>query len=355
MLHHHDKIERNSILLLILTVIVISIGGIVEIVPLFRIETTIEKVEGMRPYTPLELAGAKIYKREGCYGCHSQQVRVLRDEVERYGHYSIAAESMYDYPFQWGSKRTGPDLARLGGKYSDEWHTRHLINPRDVVPESIMPGYKFLINRDAQLNTIGDDMMVLRRLGVPYDDSMIQNAVSDAVVQASTDRDSDGLLKRYGKKVTIRDFDGNPQKVSEMDALVSYLQVLGTLVNFSNFEPIGYQKKSAQEKLTDQKNLNQVQTNQSSKANEYNSKSTDNKAIITKNTDDKAETNSNNKDLKNVNSADLDKKYDNKSSDKKNDKDNKNLNSNSENKNSEEKKNSKDQKFNGQKSQLIKK
>ena len=148
MLKHHDKIERNSVLLLILTVIVISIGGIVEIVPLFRIETTIEKVDGIRPYTPLELAGAKIYKREGCYGCHSQQVRVLRDEVERYGHYSIASESMYDYPFQWGSKRTGPDLARIGAKYSDEWHTRHLINPRDVVPESIMPGYKFLTENE---------------------------------------------------------------------------------------------------------------------------------------------------------------------------------------------------------------
>jgi cytochrome c oxidase cbb3-type subunit 2 len=139
----HSKVEKNSILLLILTVIVISIGGLVEVVPLFRIEATIEKVEGMRPYTPLELAGSQIYKREGCYGCHSQQIRVLRDEVERYGHYSLAAESMYDFPFQWGSKRTGPDLARVGGKYSDEWNVRHLINPRDVVPESIMPGYKF--------------------------------------------------------------------------------------------------------------------------------------------------------------------------------------------------------------------
>lgn len=265
MLHHHDKIERNSILLLILTVIVISIGGIVEIVPLFRIETTIEKVEGMRPYTPLELAGAKIYKREGCYGCHSQQVRVLRDEVERYGHYSIAAESMYDYPFQWGSKRTGPDLARLGGKYSDEWHTRHLINPRDVLKESIMPGYKFLIERDAKIANIADDMMVLRKNGVPYDDLMIQNAVSDAIIQASTDRDSEGLLKRYGKKVNVRDFDGNPNKVSEMDALVAYLQMLGTLVDFTNFEPIGYQKKSAvnsptknnEEKISLEKNLNQ--------------------------------------------------------------------------------------------------
>ncbi len=237
MLKHHDKIERNSILLLVLTVILISIGGIIEIAPLFRIETTIEKVEGMRPYTPLELAGAKIYKREGCYGCHSQQVRVLRDEVERYGHYSLAAESMYDFPFQWGSKRTGPDLARLGGKYSNQWHVRHLINPRDVVPESIMPGYKFLPERDAEISAIADDMEVLRKLGVPYTDDMIQNATSDAVIQASQDRDADKLQKRYGGKVNIHDFDGNPNKVSEMDALVSYLQVLGTFVDFAKFEP----------------------------------------------------------------------------------------------------------------------
>ncbi len=237
MLKHHDKIERNSILLLILTIIVISIGGIVEIAPLFRMETTLEKVEGMRPLTPLELVGSKIYKREGCYGCHSQQVRVLRDEVERYGHYSLAAESMYDFPFQWGSKRTGPDLARLGGKYSDDWHVRHLINPRSLVPESIMPGYKFLVNRDAKINGISNDMEVLRKLGVPYSDEMIQNATSDAYLQASNDREGDVLFTRYGQKVNIRDFDGNPNKVSEMDALVAYLQTLGTFVDFAKFEP----------------------------------------------------------------------------------------------------------------------
>jgi cytochrome c oxidase cbb3-type subunit 2 len=231
MLKHHDKIERNSILLLILTVIVISIGGLIEIVPLFRIETTIEKVSGMRPYTPLELAGAKIYKREGCYGCHSQQVRVLRDEVERYGHYSLAAESMYDYPFQWGSKRTGPDLARVGNKYSDEWHRLHLINPRSVVADSIMPSYKFLPHREAQIATIADDMEVLRKIGVPYTDEMIENAVSDAVIQASPDRDSSGLENRYFK-VNVRDFDGNSNQVTEMDALIAYLQVLGTMVDF---------------------------------------------------------------------------------------------------------------------------
>lgn len=237
MFKHHDKIERSSTLLLILTVIVVSIGGLVEIAPLFRMETTIEKVEGMRPYTPLELVGSKIYKREGCYGCHSQQIRVLRDEVERYGHYSLAAESMYDFPFQWGSKRTGPDLARVGGKYSDEWHARHLINPRDVVPSSIMPGYKFLVKRDAKISRIATDMEVLRKIGTPYTDEMIQNAVSDAVIQASGDRESDGIQKRYGGKVNVRDFDGNPNRVSEMDALVAYLQVLGTFVNFVKFDP----------------------------------------------------------------------------------------------------------------------
>ena len=238
---NHAKVERNSVILLIFIIIVVSIGGLVEIVPLFRKEVTIEKVEGMRPYTPLELAGAKIYKREGCYGCHSQQVRVLRDEVERYGHYSLAAESMYDYPFQWGSKRTGPDLARLGGRYSDDWHVRHLINPRDVVPESIMPGYKFLVERDAEISKIADDMKVLKIIGVPYTEEMIQNAVSDAVVQASTDRDSAALEARYGK-VNVRDFDENPNMVSEMDALVAYLQVLGTMVDFSKYEPVGLKK-----------------------------------------------------------------------------------------------------------------
>jgi cytochrome c oxidase cbb3-type subunit 2 len=243
----HDKIEKNSILLLILTVIVVSIGGLVEIVPLFRIETTIEKVEGMRPYTPLELAGSKIYKREGCYGCHSQQVRVLRDEVERYGHYSLAAESMYDFPFQWGSKRTGPDLARVGGKYSDDWHLRHLNDPRSVVPGSVMPTYEFLCERDANLSSIANDMIVLRKLGVPYSDEMIQNAVSDGVVQASTDRDTTDFEKRYGR-VNIRDFDSNINKVSEMDALIAYLQVLGTMVDFSKYEPIKLQPKEQPKK-----------------------------------------------------------------------------------------------------------
>jgi cytochrome c oxidase cbb3-type subunit 2 len=238
MLKHHHKIEKNSIILLIFIVILISIGGLIEIAPLFRIETTIEKVEGMRPYSPLELVGSKIYKREGCYGCHSQQVRVLRDEVERYGHYSLAAESMYDYPFQWGSKRTGPDLARIGGKYSNEWHRIHLYDPRAVVPDSIMPGYKFLLDRPADIFTISVDMEVLKKLAVPYSDEMIQNAVSDAVIQANPDRDSSFLQKRYGEKINVADFDGNKNMVSEMDALIAYLQSLGAMVDFSKFEPL---------------------------------------------------------------------------------------------------------------------
>lgn len=244
----HEKIEKSSILLLILTVILVSIGGLIEIVPLFRIETTIEKVEGMRPYTPLELAGSKIYKREGCYGCHSQQIRVLRDEVERYGHYSLAAESMYDHPFQWGSKRTGPDLARVGGKYSDQWHVMHLINPRSVVPQSIMPGYPFLTQREADISGIDKDMETLRKLGVPYTEDMIQNAFSDAVVQASNDRDTAGIEKRYGKKLNMHDFDGNPERVTEMDALVAYLQMLGTLVDFSKYEPVNVKSKTVEKK-----------------------------------------------------------------------------------------------------------
>lgn len=243
-------------LLLALTLVVISIGGLTEIVPLFRIETTIEKVEGMRPYTPLELAGAKIYKREGCYGCHSQQVRVLRDEVERYGHYSLAAESMYDYPFQWGSKRTGPDLARIGGKYSDQWHVLHLINPRSVVPQSIMPGYHFLVERDADISGLAEDMEVLRKIGVPYTDEMMQNAVSDAVVQASTDRDTAGIEKRYGKKLNIHDFDGNPNRVSEMDAIVAYLQVLGTMVDFAKYEPVSTKDSTKSATAKEQKSSN---------------------------------------------------------------------------------------------------
>lgn len=235
MLKHHSKLERNSIAMLLLTIVMISIGGIVEILPLFRSETVIEPVKGVRPFTPLELAGQDIYIREGCYNCHSQQIRPLRDEVARYGHYSLAAESMYDHPFQWGSKRTGPDLARVGGRYSDEWHVAHLKEPTDVVPESIMPSYEFLISREAKLSDIGDHLKALRIVGVPYTDEQIANAYIDAMAQANTedvDANVAGLKARYGDKVNARNFDNKPV-VSEMDALIAYLQVLGTMVDFS--------------------------------------------------------------------------------------------------------------------------
>ena len=237
MLHNHKKIEKNSILMLIFTVIVVSIGGLVEVVPLFRMDTIIEKVEGMRPYTPLELAGQNIYIRENCSSCHSQQIRPLRDEVERYGHYSLAAESMYDHPFLWGSKRTGPDLARVGGKFSDEWHVAHLKNPRDVVPESIMPTYAFLERRGADLSHIGSHLQALRAVGVPYTDEMIASAYNDAMAQAHPESDTAGLSSRYGAKVNIRDFDGQSHLTTEMDALVAYLQALGTFADIKNYNP----------------------------------------------------------------------------------------------------------------------
>ena len=226
----HGHIERNITLLAVLSFIVVAIGGIVEIAPLFWIDSTIEKVDGMRPYTPLELAGRNIYIREGCYNCHSQMIRPFRDEVERYGHYSLAAESMYDHPFQWGSKRTGPDLARVGGRYSDEWHVRHLKNPRDVVPESIMPPYAFLADRDLDVGDMRRDLRALNRVGVPYDKADIEAANDDLVAQASPDGDAATLRKRY-PKAQVRDFDGDPTRVTEMDALVAYLQMLGTLVD----------------------------------------------------------------------------------------------------------------------------
>jgi cytochrome c oxidase cbb3-type subunit II len=236
MLEKHKKLEKNSILLLVFSLVAISIGGLVEIVPLFRIETTIEKVSGMRPLTPLELTGEQIYIRENCSSCHSQQIRPLRDEVERYGHYSLAAESMYEHPFVWGSKRTGPDLARVGGKYSDEWHTAHLIRPRDVVPESIMPSYSFMKERGANLLDVEKLMRAYRITGVPYTNAMIENAYSDAMAQAHADSDLSGINARYGKKVNARDFDGQKKLVSEMDALIAYLQTLGTLADIKNYE-----------------------------------------------------------------------------------------------------------------------
>lgn len=235
-MNKHEKLEKNSFLLLGCVIVTVLIGGIVEIIPLFRMETVIEPVEGVRPYTPLELAGQNIYMRENCAVCHSQQIRPLRDEVVRYGHYSLAAESMYDHPFLWGSKRTGPDLARVGGKYSDEWHVAHMKEPRDLVPESIMPSYSFLMNRGAKLHDIGNHLKTLKTLGVPYTDEMIQNAQKDAAAQAAGEMRTDisGLQSRYGEKVNARDFDGQPNMISEMDALVAYLQALGTMVDFES-------------------------------------------------------------------------------------------------------------------------
>ena len=232
----HATVEKNATLLMVLSLLVVSIGGIVEIAPLFYLENTIEKVEGVRPYSPLELKGRNIYIREGCYTCHSQMIRPFRDEVERYGHYSLAAESMYDHPFQWGSKRTGPDLARVGGRYSDEWHVQHMIDPRSVVPESVMPAYSFLANREIRVDNIAAHLKANQAVGVPYTDEMIENARAD--LQAQTDPDADGaddLLARY-PKAQIRDFDGNPDRLTEMDALIAYLQMLGTLVDFNVYQ-----------------------------------------------------------------------------------------------------------------------
>ncbi len=226
----HKKLERNVTLLGILAFAVVTIGGIVEIAPLFWIDNTIEKVRGMRPYTPLEQAGRDIYVREGCYTCHSQMIRPFRDEVERYGHYSLAAESMYDHPFQWGSKRTGPDLARVGGRYSDEWHVQHLKDPRAVVTGSVMPTYDFLAETDLQMGDPAENLIALRRAGVPYTDRDIKMAMADLKAQADPDANAEDLEKRY-PKAQIRDFDGDPNRLTEMDALVAYLQVLGTLVD----------------------------------------------------------------------------------------------------------------------------
>ena len=234
-LDKHGKIERNLTLLFVFSLLAVLVGGIVEIAPLFYVKNTIEKVKGMRPYTPLELAGRDIYIREGCYVCHSQMIRPFRDEVERYGHYSLAAESMYDHPFQWGSKRTGPDLARVGGRYSDEWHVQHLIDPQSVVPESIMPKYGFLAATPLASKNIAGHLQANAAVGVPYDEAMVTNALADLQAQADPDADTSGLEERYAK-ISIRDFDGNPAMVSEMDALVAYLQMLGTLVDLKAYQ-----------------------------------------------------------------------------------------------------------------------
>jgi cytochrome c oxidase cbb3-type subunit II len=251
-LDQHKKIEQHATLLLVLSFLVVTIGGIVQITPLFYLQNTIERVEGMRPYTPLEIAGREIYRREGCYTCHSQMIRPMRDEVERYGHYSLAAESMYDHPFQWGSKRTGPDLARLGGRYSDDWHVAHMTDPRAVVPESIMPSYAFMLNRPltrSHAEQAQRFMRVYRLLGHPYTDEMIDSAVNDFFLQGSADPDITAMAARYATPRTVngevqmvpaslnaRNFDGQPQ-LTEMDAIIAYMQMLGTLVDFSTFVP----------------------------------------------------------------------------------------------------------------------
>lgn len=249
----HEVLEKNSILLLVCVLLVVSIGGLVQIAPLFWVDSTIEKVKGMRPYTPLELAGRDIYVREGCYVCHSQMIRTLRDEVERYGHYSLAAESMYDHPFQWGSKRTGPDLARVGGKYSDGWHVEHMTNPRSVVPESIMPSYPWLGQRKLDTYNAQQKLKALQTIGVPYTDDMVANAEADMKAQKSPDsKEAKALIERYktfaadpskpnaDPKIRVATFDGgDPAKVTELDAVVAYLQMLGTLVDFASYDNAG--------------------------------------------------------------------------------------------------------------------
>ncbi|WP_264212330.1 cytochrome-c oxidase, cbb3-type subunit II [Leisingera thetidis] len=234
----HQKLERHSLGFAMAILLVASIGGIVEIAPLFTIENTVEKVEGMRPYTPLELAGRDIYIREGCYACHSQMIRTLRSDVERYGHYSLAAESMYDHPFQWGSKRTGPDLARIGGKYSDAWHVAHLEAPRELVEGSVMPGYAFLSQTRLATDYLPAALRALSRAGVPYTEAQIETAGKDAVRQADFEQNFEGELQEsYGGNVQVRDFDGQPGQLTEMDALVAYLQMLGTLADLDTLDP----------------------------------------------------------------------------------------------------------------------
>ncbi len=228
----HYRLERKTIGMVLGIIAVASVGGLVEIAPLFTIHQTVEDAPDMRVYTPLELAGRNIYIREGCYACHSQMIRTLRDEVERYGPYSLAVESKYDHPMLWGSKRTGPDIARLGEKYSDDWHVAHLINPRAVVPESVMPAYAFLERTDLRTNDLSKHLRAQRDVGVPYTDDMIANAAADAYGQAAPDSPAaEGVVKRYGKATTVRAFDGKPTQLTEMDALVAYLQILGRLTD----------------------------------------------------------------------------------------------------------------------------
>ncbi len=231
----HDYMETRSFALMVGILLTVMVGGIVQITPLFFIDSTIEEVEGVRPYSPLELAGQDIYVREGCYLCHSQMIRPLRDEIERYGHYSLAAESMYDRPFQWASKRTGPDLARVGGKYTDDWHVFHLTNPRAVVPDSVMPPYAFLNDKKLNAKLIGAHLAAKQAIGEPYTDEMVAQAEADLYTQVDPDSDDiDAFLARY-PKAQVRNFDAQPE-ITEMDALIAYLQIIGTMVDFDEYQ-----------------------------------------------------------------------------------------------------------------------
>ncbi len=233
----HEKLERSTIGFAVAIMIAASIGGIIEIIPLFTIDETVEDVPDMRQYTPLELAGRNIYIREGCYACHSQMVRTLQDEVERYGPYSLAVESKYDHPMLWGSKRTGPDLARVGNKYSDQWHVTHLNNPRDVVPQSVMPSYGWLLRTELKYDDLDRHLAALKKVGVPYTDDMIDNAVADAYGQSDPESDqASGVFERYGDDTNVRAFDGDRRKLTEMDALVAYLQIMGGLTDISQVQ-----------------------------------------------------------------------------------------------------------------------
>ncbi len=236
----HYRMERHSMALTAGIILAAGVGGFVEIAPLFTIDDTVEDVADMRVYTPLEQAGRDIYIREGCYACHSQMIRTLRDEVERYGPYSLAVESKYDHPMLWGSKRTGPDLARVGDKYSDDWQVRHLINPRDLVPQSVMPQYAFLLETPLRTDDLPGRLDALRMVGVPYTEDMIANAASDALGQAQPDSDrASGVLDRYGEATAVRLFDGQNDHLTEMDALVAYLQILGKLTDVAqNTQPM---------------------------------------------------------------------------------------------------------------------
>lgn len=231
----HELLERNVGLLIIFSILVVSFSGLVQIIPLFFQHSTTTAAEGVKPYEALRLVGRDVYIREGCVGCHSQQIRKLQSEVQRYGPYSIASESVYDHPFLWGSKRTGPDLARVGGRYSNEWQVQHLTDPRSVVPESIMPSYSFLARATLDFDTIGGMLQANANVGVPYTPEMIQSAAADLIAQATPDADSGGVLERYPKAV-VGGFDGDAMRITEMDALVAYLQVLGTLVDFNTYD-----------------------------------------------------------------------------------------------------------------------